>query len=88
LAYSTYLGGTGGNDQGSGITIDGSGSAYVAGYTDSSDFPTTPGAFQATDPDVLSGDPFVSKLNSAGTALVYSTYLGVTVTEVSHWFDQ
>jgi hypothetical protein len=47
LAYSSYLGGSG-PDYGSGIALDASGSAYVVGYTASSDFPTTPGAFQTT----------------------------------------
>ena len=44
LAYATFLGG-GGYDNGYGIAVDGAGSAYVTGYTQSSDFPTTPGAF-------------------------------------------
>jgi hypothetical protein len=70
LAYSTYLGGNG-SDVGLSITVDASGNAYVLGYTNSSNFPTTPGAFQTTP-----GDGFVSKLNAAGSALVYSTYLG------------
>ena len=47
LAYSTYLGGSG-DDVGLGIAVDASGNAYVTGTTDSSNFPTTPGAFQTT----------------------------------------
>ena len=76
LLYSTYLGGTrdGFNDSGSGIAVDASGNAYVTGGTDSSNFPTTAGAFQTTLRG--SSNAFVSKLNAAGSALVYSTYLG------------
>src|SRR5438876_4862150 len=70
LAYSTYLGGTGG-DQGSGIAVDVAGNAYVTGSTGSIDFPTTAGAFGGGGVDA-----FVTKLNPTGTALVYSTYLG------------
>ena len=66
LAYSTYL--SGGDDQGIGIAVDGSGAAYVTGYA-FSQFPTTPGAFQTTG-----GGGFVTKLNASGSALVYSTY--------------
>ncbi len=72
LVYSTYLGG-GADDAGLGIAVDVGGSAYVTGWTDSSDFPTTISAFQG-DQDVR--DAFVAKLSAAGTALVYSTYLG------------
>jgi hypothetical protein len=73
LAYSTYLGGIG-NDSADTLAVDASGNAYVVGLTFSSDFPTTVGAFQTS----LSGtnDVFVTKVDSAGTALVYSTYLG------------
>jgi hypothetical protein len=70
--YSTYLGGNNA-DFGQGIAIDAAGNAYVTGTTESVDFPTM-NAFQATyggDADV-----FVTKLNTAGSALVYSTYLG------------
>ena len=74
LVYSTYLGGTS-YDYGYGIAVDGAGNAYVTGYTASSDFPTTPGAFQTTYAGG-NGDAFVTKLNPKGTALVYSTYLG------------
>src|SRR3989475_8604880 len=70
LAYSTYLGGTGG-DQGSGIAVDVAGNAYVTGSTGSSDFPRTAGAVGGGGVDA-----FVTKLNPTGTALVYSTYLG------------
>ncbi len=71
LVYSTYLGGSM-EEGGKAITIDGSGNAYVTGYTYSSDFPTE-GEFQT---DQLNCDAFVTKLNSSGNALVYSTYLG------------
>jgi len=74
LVYSTYLGGSA-DDAGSGIVLDASGKAYVAGFTLSSDFPTTPGAFQ-TALAGIDGNAFVSKLNAVGSALVYSTYLG------------
>jgi len=73
LSYSTYLGGTG-EDLGNGIAVDTAGDAYVTGYTDSIDFPTTTGAFQTSSSDGV--DAFVTKLNPTGTALVYSTYLG------------
>jgi hypothetical protein len=72
LVYSTYLGGSSG-DVGSGIAVDPSGNAYVTGTTSSADFPTA-NPFQAS----LAGgeNGFVAKLNPAGSALVYSTYLG------------
>jgi hypothetical protein len=73
LSYSTYLGGNQGDD-GSGIAVDAAGDAYVTGTTGSTNFPTTPGAFQTTIAGV--SDAFVSKLNPAGNALIYSTYLG------------
>src|SRR5262245_44724759 len=75
LVYSTYLGGSG-NDRGLGIVVDGIGNAYVTGGTDSTNFPTTRGAMQATSGG--GNDAFVAKLNPAGSALVYSTYLGGT----------
>jgi len=73
LAYSTFLAGTS-TDHGNAIAVDGAGSAYASGFTLSSDFPTTSGAFQTS----RSGpqDAFVSKLNASGSALVYSTLLG------------
>jgi hypothetical protein len=74
LVYSTYLGGAS-DDKGVGIAVDADGNAYVAGETGSRDFPTTPGAFQATSPGGTF-DAFVTKLNPSGSALVYSTYLG------------
>ena len=74
LVYSTYLGGSSSNDIGYGIAVDSAGNAYVTGYSISNDFPTTAGAFQSTFGGGFDG--FVSKLNSGGSALVYSTYLG------------
>jgi hypothetical protein len=75
LSYSTYLGGNGG-DLGAAIAVDAGGNAYVTGNTTSTDFPTTAGAFQVSFGGGINGDAFVTKLNSTGTALVYSTYLG------------
>lgn len=79
LMYSTFLGGSD-LDLPGGIAIDGAGNAYVAGQTFSTDFPVT-NAFQPT----LKGpaNAFVSKLNSNGSALVYSTYLGGSTDEVA-----
>jgi hypothetical protein len=74
LVYSTYLGGTGG-DYASGIAIDGTGDAYVVGFTNSTDFPTTVGVFQPAYGGGNSDD-FVAELNATGSALVYSSYLG------------
>ncbi|MFY9558656.1 MAG: SBBP repeat-containing protein [Terriglobales bacterium] len=73
LLYSTYLGGSGSDEPG-GIAVDSSGNAYVTGRTDSPNFPMTTGAFQTGSGG--STDTFVSKLNSSGTQLLYSTYLG------------
>ena len=77
LQYSTYLGGSAGA-QANAIAVDTAGNAYVAGNTGSTDFPVTPGAFQSTNKAAANGlgTVFVTKLNSSGTALVYSTYLG------------
>ncbi|WP_420265436.1 SBBP repeat-containing protein [Candidatus Magnetominusculus dajiuhuensis] len=75
LVYSTYLGGSRG-DYVYSIAVDSSGYAYVAGYTYSSNFPTTTGAYQTTYAGGYYDDAFVTKLNQSGTALVYSTYLG------------
>jgi hypothetical protein len=73
LVYCTYLGGSY-DDRAFGIAVDSAGDAYVTGWTYSSDFPTTSGARQR----ILGGgrDAFVTKLNAAGNALVYSTFLG------------
>ncbi len=78
LDYSTFLGGTGG-DEGRGIAVDRDGRAYVTGRTFSADYPTTPGAFDRTfNGGVNDGDAFVTKLNASGSALAYSTFLGGT----------
>ena len=76
LLLSTFLGGSG--DEGSsylGIALDSADSIYITGDTSSTDFPVSPHAFQPT-PGGGQVDAFVSKLNPAGSALVYSSYLG------------
>ena len=74
LAYSSYLGGSGENT-GTGVAVDEFGSAFVAGFTTSTDFPTTVGAFDTTWNSGVS-DGFVSKFSASGSALSYSTYVG------------
>jgi IPT/TIG domain/RTX calcium-binding nonapeptide repeat (4 copies)/Beta-propeller repeat/Galactose oxidase, central domain/Kelch motif len=79
LSYSTYVGGAGGQgDRGSAIAVDSSGSAYITGQTAAVGFPTTPGSFDTACDQSTSfcTDAFVTKLNAAGTGVVYSTYLG------------
>jgi hypothetical protein len=74
LVYSTFIGGNGA-DEGYGIAVDGSGNAYVTGYTSSTDYDVTPGAFQTSGGGSYY-DVFVTKLNASGSGLVYSTYIG------------
>lgn len=88
LVYGTYIGGAN-DDTVFGIAVDGNGDAFVTGATSSSDFPVTKGAFQtvfagpstapaprAFSPTFVYGDAFAAELNPAGTALLYSTYIG------------
>ena len=75
LDYSTFLGGAS-YEIGFGIAVDSAGNAYIAGLTQSPDFPTTAGAFDRTGAPNNFLDAFVTKLNPNGTALVYSTFLG------------
>jgi hypothetical protein len=76
LIYSTYLGGNG-SSSANGIAVDSHGDAYIAGVTNSTNFPVSPGAFQSTT-HAVSGDnsAFVTRLSPTGCALIYSTYIG------------
>jgi hypothetical protein len=86
LIYSTFIGGSGISnggtsfggygDQGNSIIIDSSMNAYITGYTNSTDFPTTKDAFQTSLGGSQNQNTFVTKLNSTGSVLLYSTYLG------------
>ncbi len=75
LVYSTYIGGNGSIDEGSAIGVDRFGDAYVVGGTNSTNFPVTAHAIQATFHGGRA-DAFATKLNASGSGLVYSTYLG------------
>lgn len=82
LLFSTYLGGVD-DDVARAIAVDSASNVYVAGCTISANFPTTKGAYQThyagSDPNNQFqnfGDGFIAKLNSTGSSLIYSTYLG------------
>lgn len=85
LVYSTYLGGNG-DDAANGIAVDKSGSAYIAGYTASTNFPTAMPIQTSSGLTFDSGHrhAFVSKLSPDGSSLVYSTYLGGNVDDVAY----
>ncbi|MBS1786939.1 MAG: SBBP repeat-containing protein [Acidobacteria bacterium] len=74
LVYASFLGGSE-EDGGQGIAVDAAGNAYLTGYTRSTNFPTA-NPLQANNAGGGNRDAFITKLNPAGTALVYSTYLG------------
>ncbi len=80
LMYATFLGGSG-DDRAYGIDIDPSGNAYVVGYTTSANFPIASAVQSA-----IGGarDAFVVKLNAAGSAIVYSTYLGGSGNDIAN----
>ena len=78
LVYSTRLGGAD-NELPEDVAVDAAGNATVGGSTRSADFPTTPGAFDTTQNGGAFDerfDLFVTKLNAAGSGLVYSTFVG------------
>lgn len=76
LQYSTYLGGSG-FDLGAGIALDAAGNMYVTGSTKSNDFPGVT-ATSLQPGNAGDSDAFVAKINNAGSAFVYSTYLGAS----------
>lgn len=77
LTYATFVGG-GVADWGYDIAVDRNGDAYITGQSYSSDFPTTPGAFDPTYNGGGYPDVFVVKLDSSGSALAYATFLGAS----------
>ena len=82
LVYGTYLDGNG-YERYSGILVDSAGYVYVVGQTGSSDYPTTPGAYQKYQTTNYSGEVYVSKLSQDGSSLVWSTIIGGTGTNNS-----
>jgi uncharacterized protein (TIGR03437 family) len=89
LIYLTYLGGAE-NDAGTAIAIDSQGNAYVAGFTDSTNFPTAGRPFQSADAGaggnyvyLMFGDAFLAEVSPGGTKLLYSSYLGGSLDDLA-----
>lgn len=83
FVYSTFLGGTGTED-GRAIAVDSQGNAYLTGSTASTDFPLA----SPIQPNIdAAGDAFVTKLNSSGNGLVYSTYLGGNGSDIGNGIE-
>jgi hypothetical protein len=81
LVYVTFLASSAGDEEGNGIAVDFEGNALVTGFTNSKTFPVT-NAFQATMKGA--SDAFVAKINTAGNALVYSSFLGGDYEDAGH----
>lgn len=79
LVFSTYYGGRNGNESGGSVAVDSEGNVLISGTTMSSDFPTV-NAYQTTFGGT--DDGFAAKLNSTGSAIIYSTYLGGNNTDL------
>jgi hypothetical protein len=73
IDFSTFVGGTS-SDSGRGIDVDAAGNIYVTGQTASADYPTTPGVFDRAYNN--NTDVFVTKLDSSGATIAYSTFIG------------
>lgn len=90
LVYSITIGGSA-NDTGRSIAVDAQGDAYIAGDTESADFPVTPGAAQTTFGGLVSvfgvgsfGDGFVAKFNPSGAAVLFATYWGGSAPDIAY----
>lgn len=87
MIWSTYLGGTG-TENGRSIKLDGAGGAYCFGVTTSTNFPVSSGCFQSTKSGPLASlDCYVSHINSTGTSLLASTYIGTTGADYAFLMD-
>ena len=84
IQYSTFLGDSG-REIGYGIAVDDSGQVYVTGYTKSSDFPVTVGAYDSSYSELE--DVFITKLSSDGSAMLYSTYIGGEKLDIAYGID-
>jgi hypothetical protein len=85
LVYSTYLGGNGA-DSGRAIAIDSERNVYVTGSTSSTNFPTA-NPLQPNNASPNFGDVYVTKINAAGTQIVYSTYFGGSIGDIGYGID-
>jgi uncharacterized repeat protein (TIGR01451 family) len=81
LEFSTYFGDQFGFDQGFAIALDANGAIYITGLTNSLEFPTLHATQPALAGNGNSPDAFVSKLNSSASAIIYSTYLGGSLSD-------
>lgn len=90
LIFSTYIGGSGNYEDGFDIITDTSYNVYITGRTSSSNFPTTLGCYDNTfngGSGPFPYDAFIAKLNSSGSSLLFSTFIGGTDNDEAYGLD-
>ena len=84
MSWGTYLGGSG-NDAAFSVKLDGAGNVFVAGGTDSGNFPTTAGALNTTYGGAVDG--YIAKINPTGTGLLAATYVGTSAYDQTYFLE-
>lgn len=85
IVFATLIGGSK-REHHTGLTVDNDGYIYLVGGTHSSDFPVTPGAYDASfnGEGEWAGDVYVAKINPSGSGVAFSTFIGGKAEDTAH----